>query len=53
LSGLFFGLFQKTVFTHLCYPPTRYINLWLCGRQTDLNVKGVGMGVANFVKNFF
>jgi len=21
-------------------PPTRYLNIWLCGRQTDLSVMG-------------
>jgi len=29
-------------------PPTRKLNIWLCGRQTDLSVMGVRMGVANF-----
>jgi len=29
-------------------PPTRYLNIWLCGRQTVLSVMGVGVGVANF-----
>jgi len=36
-------------------PPTRYLNIWLCGRQTDLSVMGVKVGVANFfwVSSFF
>jgi len=29
-------------------PSTSYLNIWLCGRQTDLNVMGVRVGVANF-----
>jgi len=29
-------------------PPTRDINIWLCGRYTDLRVMGVRVGVANF-----
>jgi len=29
-------------------PPTRYLNIWLCGRQTDLSVMGVRVGVENF-----
>jgi len=29
-------------------PPTRCLNKWLCGWQTDLSVMGVRVGVANF-----
>jgi len=29
-------------------PHTRYLNIWLCGRQTDLSFMGVRVGVANF-----
>jgi len=29
-------------------PPTRYLNIWLWWRQTDLSVMGVIVGVANF-----
>jgi len=29
-------------------PPTRYLNIWLCGRQTDLKVMDVRVAVANF-----
>jgi len=25
--------------------PTRYLNIWLCGRQTNLSVMGVRVGV--------
>jgi len=28
-------------------PPTRDLNIWLCGRQTDLSVMGVRVDVAN------
>jgi len=40
-------------------PPTRDVNIWFCGRLTDLSVMGVRVGVANFfsfnisVKIFF
>jgi len=29
-------------------PPTRDLNIWLCGRQTDLSVMRVKVGMANF-----
>jgi len=29
-------------------PSTRYFNIWICGRQTDLSVMGVRVSVANF-----
>jgi len=29
-------------------PPTRDLNIWLCGRQINLSVMGVRVGVANF-----
>jgi len=29
-------------------PPTRDLNIWLCGRYTDLSVMRVRVGVANF-----
>jgi len=29
-------------------PPTRDLNIWLSGRQTDLSAMGVIVGVANF-----
>jgi len=28
-------------------PPTRNLNIWLCGRQTDLSVVGVKVGLVN------
>jgi len=27
-----------------CYAPTRDLNIWLCGWQTDLSVMGVRVG---------
>jgi len=30
-------------------PPTRNLNIWICGRQTDLSDMGVRVGVANFL----
>jgi len=29
-------------------PPTRYLDIWLFGRQKDLSVMDVKVGVANF-----
>jgi len=42
---------------HCNAPPIRYLNIWLCGRQTDLSGMGFRMGVFGAVRvgvaNFF
>jgi len=37
---------------HCNAPPIRYLNIWLCGRQTDLSGMGFRMGVFGSIDRY-